>query len=68
MRGYPQQYKDEILQEVEIQKDLDHPNILKVIEYYITSNENLCIIIEYAEKGDLDKKVKDQNGKPFTVQ
>lgn len=38
-------------------KNLDHPNIIKVFDYYKTECNILCIILEFAEEGDLHKKV-----------
>jgi len=33
---------------------LNHPNIIKIIDYYETDSKLLCIIMEYAEEGDLN--------------
>lgn len=51
-----------ILQEIKMLKALKHPNI---IEYYgsFMSNENLYIVTEYAEYGDLRTRIKSQKAK-----
>ena len=45
-----------ILMETIIQKNLNHPNILKVIGYF-EDTKKIYIILECAEKGDLYKKM-----------
>ncbi|OMJ83593.1 hypothetical protein SteCoe_15444 [Stentor coeruleus] len=52
-----------VFMEVEILKTLDHPNILKVYEYF-EDDQNYYIIMEYCEGGDVFDKL-EQNG-PFT--
>ena len=42
----------EIMDEIEILKSLDHPDIVKINEFYNT-NENYYIINEYCSKGEL---------------
>ena len=62
------QEKKETLNEVAILKKLDHPNIIKFKEVFIQRKpvEALNIVTEYADGGDLEHKIKDQNKKPFT--
>lgn len=51
--------KDEILNEINLLKTLDHPNIMKVIEYF-ASKSHLYIIAEYLKGGELfDKIIKE---------
>lgn len=33
---------------------LQHPNIIKLIESYKTKSKKLCIVMEYADAGDLN--------------
>ncbi|OMJ82684.1 hypothetical protein SteCoe_16555 [Stentor coeruleus] len=52
-----------VFMEVEILKTLDHPNILKVYEYF-EDDQDYYIIMEFCEGGDVFDKL-EQNG-PFT--
>ena len=48
--------------EIQILKTLDHPNIIKYYESFVYK-KHLCIITEYAQSGDLQKKIKEvKNG------
>ena len=50
-----------VLQEIEIMKSLDHPNVNKLLDV-IETDKYLCIILEYAPGGDLfDAILKDSN-------
>ncbi|CAK72763.1 unnamed protein product (macronuclear) [Paramecium tetraurelia] len=44
--------KDQTLNEIKILQQLDHPNILKLYEFYEDNNE-YCLITDYWEGGDL---------------
>ena len=44
--------EEELFNEINILKKIDHPNIIKIFEFYITS-EAYYLIIEYCEGGDL---------------
>ena len=46
----------EVKQEIEILKQLNHPYILKLYEYYITE-ENIYLVEEYCSEGDLSDKL-----------
>ena len=50
--------EDEIKNEVEILKKLDHPNIMKIYEYFEDKN-NLYLVFEFCDSGDLSKKHDD---------
>ena len=49
----------DILNEIEILKKMDHPNIVKIFEFY-NSTKNYYLITEYCKEGELfDKIVKE---------
>ena len=39
---------------------LNHPNIIKFIDVYRTHKGKLCIAMEYADGGDIDRDIKRQ--------
>jgi len=55
----------EVVQESKLLEVLAHPNIVQFIEVYKTKKGKLCIIMDYADGGDLGGKQKEQRGKPF---
>lgn len=57
--------KRETLQEAKIIEHLSHANIVKFIEVFKTKRGKLCIVMDYADGGDLGLKIKDQRGRPF---
>ena len=57
--------KKEVVQEAKLLEALNHPNIVLFIEVYKTKKGKLCIIMDYADGGDLGDKVKEQRGRPF---
>lgn len=44
---------NEMKKEAEILKVLKHPNIIRLREFYMNSNNKFCIVMDYADKGDL---------------
>ena len=58
--------KRETVKEAKILELFKHPNIIKFREVYKTKKGKLCIVMEYAEGGDLQKKIKDQNNELFS--
>jgi NIMA (never in mitosis gene a)-related kinase len=54
--------------EAKILEKLDHPNIIKFREVFITKtpSTSLHIVMDYAEGGDLFSRIKERNGKYFT--
>jgi NIMA (never in mitosis gene a)-related kinase len=54
-----QKQRDKCLREVEIMKKLSHPHIIQFIDSFIHNNE-LIIVTEWAERGDLKKLIKDK--------
>jgi len=52
--GMKEAERQKCMREVQLMKKLDHPNIIKFIDSVILNNE-LYIICEWAEKGDLKR-------------
>jgi NIMA (never in mitosis gene a)-related kinase len=55
-----EQEKRETLFEAKILEVLNHPNIVRFREVYKTKKGKLCIVMDYADGGDLQTKVKDR--------
>lgn len=55
----------ELLQEVEMMKKLDHPNIIRIIETFRTANK-LYIVMELCTGGELFDKLYEQDNTRFT--
>jgi NIMA (never in mitosis gene a)-related kinase len=53
------QERKDALKEAKILEALDHPNIIKFYEVYKTRRGKLCIVMDYADGGDLSGKIKD---------
>jgi NIMA (never in mitosis gene a)-related kinase len=51
------------VQEAKILESLNQPNIIKFKEVYKTKKGKLCIVMEYADGGDLDKKILEYKKK-----
>ena len=49
--------RDKCMKEVRLLQSLDHPNIVKLLESIIDKND-LLIIVEWAEKGDLKRLIR----------
>ena len=50
----------ETLNEAKILEVLNHPNIVKFREVYKTKKGKLCIVMDYADDGDLQGKIKQR--------
>jgi NIMA (never in mitosis gene a)-related kinase len=58
LEGIPENGRMLIENEINILKELNHPNIVKQYETFTDdSNSKLYIVMEYCEKGDLDKLI-----------
>lgn len=57
--------KKEALKEAKIMESLNHPNIIRFKEVYKTKKGALCIVMDYADGGDLLQKMKDAKGNYF---
>lgn len=55
-----EQEKRETLFEAKILEVLNHPNIVRFREVYKTKKGKLCIVMDYADGGDLQSKVKER--------
>ena len=44
---------------------LDHPNIVKYIDCYRTKQGKMRIIMDFADGGDLQQRIKEQRGRPI---
>ena len=44
---------------------LQHPNVISVLDSFFDAGEHFCIVMEYAEHGDLQAALKKQAGRPM---
>ena len=58
--------KEETLKEAQILEVLDHPNIVTFREFYKTKKGHLCIVMDFADGGDLAKLIANQRGRYFS--
>lgn len=56
----------ETLKEAQILQIFNHPNIVRFRESYKTKKGHLCIVMDYADGGDLAKKIEEQRGRYFS--
>ena len=57
---------NQVANEISILRVLDHPNILKIFEFF-EDEDNFYIVTEYCDQGDLGKKIGDQILPEFVV-
>lgn len=60
------QEKDETVREALILQNLRHPNIISFRDAYTTKKQKLCIVMDFADGGDLQTRIRERNGRPFT--
>lgn len=48
------------LTEAKVMEKLNHPNIVTFHDVYKTKKKKLCIVMEYADAGDLNRVIKDK--------
>ena len=58
--------KEETLKEAQILEVLNHPNIVTFREFYKTKKGHLCIVMDFADGGDIAKLIADQRGRYFS--
>ena len=51
--------KTQTLREAKILEILNHPGIIRFREVYKTTQGQLCIVMDYADGGDLSAKIKE---------
>ena len=51
--------EEEIINEISILKKLDHPNIIKIFEFY-SNSDSYSLITEFCTEGDLSDMIKEQ--------
>lgn len=54
--------RDEAVKEALLLKRMDHPNIVRFQEVFMTRKGRLCIVMDYADGGDVHMELKRQNG------
>lgn len=60
MKGLTAKAREAAVNEVRILASLEHPNIIQYKEAFIEKDtKNLCIVMEYADGGDLHQVVKE---------
>jgi NIMA (never in mitosis gene a)-related kinase len=57
--------REEALREAKILEKFKHPNIIRFKEVYRTTRGDLCIVMDYADGGDLQGKIAQQQGRFF---
>ena len=66
MNSLSDQEKLEIVNEAKILEHSKHPNIIKFFDFFEESHSSkLCIVMEYADDGDLQQKLKAQPQQQF---
>lgn len=55
----------QLFTETKVLEALEHPFIIAIKDTYKTMSNKLVMILEYAENGDMQKKIMNQNGKHF---
>ena len=64
--NYAENNDEEVINEINILKKMDHPNIIKIFEFYI-DKENYYLITEYCNGGDLFDFVKGRDLNEYQV-
>jgi NIMA (never in mitosis gene a)-related kinase len=68
MKGLSKKEQESALNEVRILASLDHPNIIQYKEAFIEkSTKSLCIVMEFADSGDLHQVLNDAKKSKTTI-
>eukprot|EP00928_Gymnodinium_smaydae_P047337 TRINITY_DN31585_c0_g1_i1.p1 TRINITY_DN31585_c0_g1~~TRINITY_DN31585_c0_g1_i1.p1 ORF type:complete len:554 (-),score=147.92 TRINITY_DN31585_c0_g1_i1:24-1685(-) len=57
-----QKERSEAVKEALLLKRMDHPNIVRFQEVFMTRKGRLCIVMDYADGGDIHMEIKRQEG------
>ena len=67
IKNIPKKEREATKVEVELLKRLNHPNIVRYIDSFLSrNNESLCIAMEYCDGGDLASQIKAARKKLFS--
>uniref|UniRef100_A0A7S0ZLX4 non-specific serine/threonine protein kinase n=1 Tax=Noctiluca scintillans TaxID=2966 RepID=A0A7S0ZLX4_NOCSC len=55
--------RNEAVKEAMLLKKMDHPNIVRFQEVFMTRKCRLCIVMDYADGGDVHQEIKRREGK-----
>jgi NIMA (never in mitosis gene a)-related kinase 1/4/5 len=67
IKNIPKKEREATKVEVELLKRLNHPNIVRYIDSFLSrNNESLCIAMEYCDGGDLASQIKAARRKLFS--
>lgn len=67
IQSMTEEERRETLREAKILEVLNHPNIVRFREVYKTKKGKLCIVMDYADGGDLQSKIKERYKKKQTT-
>ena len=62
VRKMPKKEREAAVKEAKVLKKFHHPNIVQYVDQFIDNN-TLCIVMEFAEDGDLHGRLKKQRGR-----
>ena len=67
IKNIPKKEREATKIEVELLKRLNHPNIVRYVDSFLSrNNESLCIAMEYCDGGDLASQIKAARRKLFS--
>ena len=56
----PSEDRVEMLNEAKILETLNHPNIVRYRDVFMTEEDMLCIVMDYIDDGDLQGKIEQR--------